>query len=331
MKLLKIALASSAILAVAACSPKVPEPKMEVENLEVSEKVNREDLEHKLDFDKDILFIQIDEVSEDALHERPMGGISSQDSYVKDGKELYMFYDAEIPTEDTNMIIMEESIGSFDYQLSHKLRQTDKNTLKWKNEEIDNEHVNNENRLFLNDEISVSELKDGEVNVSVGNKSLNVKPGSEDSIKLKDGDIESEFIVTNYGYLNSIKDMTYERLLEEDEARLPDELKETKAGASLGVASTATKGVIAGANLGVAGAAAQGVVALGSTQHLIDNAESKDNLAVGAGVGVVSAISKAGLGANLGDSIKKIEGEKAGAGLTNLGSVSKLKKSNIAK
>lgn len=248
MELLKIALAFSAILTIAACSPKGVEPKVETEDIKILEE-NREDLDHKLDFNKDILFVQIKEVNEGALHERPMGGISSRDAYVKGGEELYMFYDAELPTEKTNMIVMEESIGPLDYLLAYKLRQTDENTLSWENKLIDNEYVNNDNRLFLDDEISVSELKDGEVSVAVGDKQLNIKPGSEDSIKVKGKNVKSEFIVINHGYLNSIKDMTYEKLLEEDESRLPDKLKRKSAEVGLGAIRLAEESVAAGASL----------------------------------------------------------------------------------
>lgn len=249
MRLLKMTLVFSAILATVACSPKVPEPKMETEKVELYGNVDREDLEHKLDFDKDILVVQIEEVNEAALHERPMGGISSQDAYLKDGKELYMFYDAKLPTEKTNMIIIEESIGPLDYQLSYNLRQTNKDTLSWISEDINNEYVNNDNRLFSGNEISVSELDNGEINVVVGKESLNVKPGSGNSIKMKDGEVESEIIVTNYGYLNSVKNMTYEKLLEEDEARLPDIFKREKAEEESKVQTLASKGVITGASL----------------------------------------------------------------------------------
>lgn len=215
MKLLKIVLISSAMLAIVACSPKVPEPKMETEKIEVAENEDiRADLQHKLTFDKDILFVQVKEVNNEALHERPMGGISSQDAYVKDGKELYMFYDAELPNKKTNMIVMKES-RNHDYLLSYELLQSNEDVVDWEFEEIDNEYVNNDNRLFLGNKVIISELEDGIVNVTLGDQSVNVNPNGEDSIVLNDGDVNSEILIVNYGYLNSIKDMTYERLLDD--------------------------------------------------------------------------------------------------------------------
>lgn len=221
MKLLKIALASSAMLMIVACSPKspepkMPEPKMETEEIDISAKnYDRQEMQHKLTFDKDILFVTVEEVNNKALHERPMGGISSQDAYVKNGNELYMFHDAKLPNKETNIIVMEKYIDDFDYQLAYELKQTNEDTLDWTIKNVDNEYVNNDNRLFLGNKVSLSELDNGEISITIGDKSLNIKPGSEDSISLKSGDVESEISVVNYGYLNSIKDMTYERLLKD--------------------------------------------------------------------------------------------------------------------
>lgn len=202
---------------------------VENENLnEISEEVSEEyergyyrENDQKLDFNKEIQFVHVKEVNNHALHERPFGGIASQDIlYYRDEDVLYFFYDAKLPTEDIELIISKEQFNH-DYLLNQELHQSESNSETLTLESIDNEFVNNDNRLFLNDDVKISKIADEGILVELNNSSYEVKKNDTLEIPLEKGDIKSTIIIENFGLLNSIEDMTYQKI--ENEELLPKE------------------------------------------------------------------------------------------------------------
>lgn len=181
-------------------------------------------LHEKLDFNKEILLIDIMEVNNEALHERPLGGIASQSSYMMDENTLFLFYDANLPTEDTNMIITESSFNQ-QYLLNYNLHHLNENNAQLNIESVDNEYVNNNGRLFLNNEINVEHSGSGNVVISIGGKSVEIASGEEGEIVKVNGETESKIIIMNYGLINSIDNIIYEELNEVDKSNIPNKYK----------------------------------------------------------------------------------------------------------
>lgn len=207
----------------AACSPSDPKPKSipeEVENIDKAEEKHERgyyrENDSKLEFDKDIHFVRISEVNNEALNERPSGGITSQDIvYDYEDDLLYFFYDAILPTEDTEMIIVEEQ-HNHDYLLNHILHQVNEDNIELTMKSINNEFVINNKRLFLGKTIKVSKISQDSISVSVNSETYEILNGEKEEITLEKGDTKSTISITNYGPLNSIDDMTYQVILDPD-------------------------------------------------------------------------------------------------------------------
>lgn len=187
------------------------------------------DNDEKLDFNKSIHYVHVGEINTDALHEKPSGGISSQDThYYKEDNLLYFFYDAILPTEETEMVVVEDQFNH-DYMLDYKLHQSDNDKIKLDFGTIDNEHVNNDNRLFLESKVNVSKVSGSEVViVTVDGEIHEVEKDESKEIVLERGEIKSSIEITNYGLFNSIEDMTYQNVIGLERPSVEDEVEYEK-------------------------------------------------------------------------------------------------------
>lgn len=179
----------------------------------VEPKVERE---NKFSFNKDIQVVHVRELNTNALKERPLGGIAVQNSlYVDD--MLYFFYDVEeLPTQKTEMIVIQDNFNH-DYLLGHELIQTTLYNATLSFPARENEYVNDNNRLFLNNKLKIEKQHNNDsIIVTFKGTSYEVKANDVLEIPLKKGETESTLIISNHGMLNTIENMRFEMIENEE-------------------------------------------------------------------------------------------------------------------
>lgn len=191
-------------------SPAVLESEDET-NVEEYNALKDPEINRKFDFDKDLHFIHISEVNNNALNERPLGGIESQDVYYdKNENVLYFFYDSKLPTSKTEMIVVQDKFNH-DYLLEYDLHLIEGNSASLTFNFIDNEYVNNDNRLFL-DKMLDLKVTDDKLSVSIDGNEYEVNNGESLEVPIENGDVKSKLVIANYGKLNTLENMSYHEI-----------------------------------------------------------------------------------------------------------------------
>lgn len=180
-------------------------------NVEEYNALKDPEINKKFDFDKDLHFIHISEVNNNALNERPLGGIESQDVYYdKNENVLYFFYDSKLPTSKTEMIVVQDKFNH-DYLLEYDLHLIEGNSASLTFNFIDNEYVNNDNRLFL-DKMLDLKVTDDKLSISIDGNEYEVNNGESLEIPIENGDVKSKLVIANYGKLNTLENMSYHEI-----------------------------------------------------------------------------------------------------------------------
>lgn len=165
----------------------------------------------RFNFNKDIVLISIDEDSDSSMKNRPMGGIASESAYIMDN-ELYFFDDSELPTLDSELIVLENTYGQLDYLLNSNIYIENSNNINVTINLIDDEIITNENRLFINKDLNVKIIDKSLVEISIDNEKSTLKSGESKVFMRESGSIKTKLTVTNHGLFNSNKDMWYKKL-----------------------------------------------------------------------------------------------------------------------
>lgn len=157
-------------------------------------KYRKNDTDRKVKLDNEIQYIEIKEINNKALVEKPSSGISNQQSIYYDSDNLlYLFYDAEVPSNETKMIVTHEKFNN-DYLLDYKLINSKENEIDL-NSKIENELVKNNNRLVK--DVSVKNLKN-KIEVIVNGKKEFVNSGETKKIEASSGNVKSTLIISNH-------------------------------------------------------------------------------------------------------------------------------------
>lgn len=178
------------------------------------------------DFASNIQVISIREDNSDALKSEPDNGLDTTKSvYLKERGTLYLYNDSKLPTKKTKMLIMED-YNNFDAILENNLLSSPKEIYNSKVKRINKEIVNNTNRLFLNEEYTIEKLDNGVINFKINGEELEIEPGSESSLELKEKGVSSKITISNYGLLNTSSNIKYEKPQEQITKELKNKEKD---------------------------------------------------------------------------------------------------------
>lgn len=176
----------------------IGEPGTQVDNSDYKKK-NEDDKTIKLD--KEIQYVQVKEINSDSLKSRPIGGISSQQSiYYEDDNLLYLFYDAEVPTKDTNMVVTYEKFDK-DYLLDYDLINAKENKISL-DTKVNGELIKNKRKLILDENRLIKEMTiknyGEEIKIVINGKEKTVKSGETKEFNFTNKEVESRLVVSNH-------------------------------------------------------------------------------------------------------------------------------------
>lgn len=199
-----------------------------VEKEEVVQKYNIKDAK-KLTFNKEIQLIKITEENTGTVDNRPISGIASQDSYITEKRGLHLLYNAKLPTEDTEFIVIKE-INDNGYLLDYDMYYFDNEEFEVVLNEVNNEVVNNSKRSFLNTKLSFSMDSNNKLSIKkdgVNFFELGDLNDSKHELLARDEKDNSKLTIEHYGKINSISDISYDEI-KDDKDLLTEYKRESK-------------------------------------------------------------------------------------------------------
>lgn len=172
-------------------------------------------LDTRLSFQTQMTLVYIGELDSHVAEGFVMNNITDRTiTYNPDSKALYLKRADFVPEQSDNLLILHE-VNSLDALIEQKLLKG-KDQISYAFDEIkigqDNEklpyQINNEERLFLHEQVSVARRNDqGEVEVKFGNQTKVLQPEEKaffDKTSTKDGkSLRSKIAFVNFGLVDS--------------------------------------------------------------------------------------------------------------------------------
>lgn len=172
----------------------------------------------KLSFNKEIQLIKITEENSDTVTNRPSFGIAAQDSYITEKRGLHLLYNAELPNKNTEFIVIKE-VNDNGYLLDYELHYFDKAGFEIVLDKIDNEVVNNSNRSFMGTKLSFFMDPNKSLHIKKDGVDFLISNGLEEEkneFLSEDKKGNSKLTVEHYGKINSISDISYDEIKDDD-------------------------------------------------------------------------------------------------------------------
>lgn len=208
-------LLTSALL-ITACSPSQSEPESFVEEGRyLNDLVSKDDFEN-LSFDNQVYLVHLKEEIDSSLpiSDLPVNNLASQDSYITEDNGLHLFYNAELPKEDTKYIVVKEVFDN-GILLDYSLNYYKENLEPVKIESIDHYTIYDDKRAFLNKEVNLS-FDEENLNVSLGNDTFTVENGKSKEIEDEVNEAKTKITISNFGSISTKEDITFDSINDEN-------------------------------------------------------------------------------------------------------------------
>lgn len=176
-----------------------------------------EPLNTRLTYEKEMLFVYVQEMNNHALNEIPLDDLEVDEiSFNEETEAIYFYNEDNIPQESTELIVLHEAYN-LDYLLLQDIKYSTSTSerialapIYFSDFDEDYQPINNDHRLFLEEIIRLEQVEDSEIiRVEFKEETFDLERGESKDFMLEEDDKKSRILIRNFGTWETIN-MKYE-------------------------------------------------------------------------------------------------------------------------